>query len=99
MTRPSLNLKNCRFSRKIGQKLAKIGQNRRPELARGQKSPARARPGPKKASPNPTRARKKVARPSPTSEYNGECDGMIVSRIKLIFGYRYSIIIKYAIGL
>ena len=44
-----------------------MGQNWRPELARGQKRPARARSGPKKVSPNPTRARKKVARPSPTT--------------------------------
>ena len=29
----------------VGLGRAKIGQNRRPELARGQKMPARARPG------------------------------------------------------
>ena len=59
------NPKNCSFSRKVGQKSAKIGQNRGPELARGQKTLTQARTGPKTQAQNPTRTMKKVSRPSP----------------------------------
>ena len=46
------------FAEKFGQKWAKIGKNRRPELAHGQKTQARTQPGPKNARSSPTQNEK-----------------------------------------
>jgi hypothetical protein len=71
VARPSPNQKKCIFSWKIGQKWAKIGQNRWPEVARGQKRLARTGPRPKKSGPSLTRAKNGQPEPDPGHKKSG----------------------------
>ena len=64
VAQPSPNLKNCTFRRKIGQKSAKLGQNR-------SKSAARTGPWPKNASSNPTRTKKCQPEPDLDQKISG----------------------------